>query len=195
VVQFGRVYQLVQTVKETTMGRHKIDAEANTTADAHAVYELLRDGATWPTWSPLGSFELERPGPEEREGLDAIRVFRTGRVCSRELIVELQPDRRLSYELLSGLPLRGYRANVDLEPTATGTTIHWRSSFDAKIPGTGWFYRAVLGRFIQRVADGLAAYAEGAVGAQAGAPATESVPADSRLGSADAVSDGAPRAA
>jgi hypothetical protein len=143
------------------MGRHKIDVEAHTSADTHTVYSLLRDGASWPTWSPLGSFRLEHEGDSEREGLGAIRLFKTGRTRSVERIVELVPDRRLSYELVSGLPLRGYRADVDLSPDGSGdgTTIHWRSSFDAKVPGTGWIYRLALQNFIGRTARGLADYA------------------------------------
>lgn len=33
------------------------------------------------------------------------------------------------------------------------------SSFRPKVPGTGWLYRRVLSRFIERCARGLAAYA------------------------------------
>jgi len=106
------------------------------------VYAPLRDGASWPVWSPLvGSFELERPGVDEPEGLGAIRVFRTGRVATREEIVELLPERRFSYVLLSGLAIRNYRADVDLEPTGRGTVLHWHSAFTAKVPGSGWLYR------------------------------------------------------
>jgi hypothetical protein len=153
------MYHLVHAPKEYTMGHKQIDVTATTTARPSDVYALLRDGSTWPTWSPLGSFELEREGASEREGLGAIRIFKTGRTRSCEEIVELIPDRRLSYALRSGLPLRGYRADVDLEPIDGGTTIHWRSSFDPKVPGTGWFYRLVLARFIARTARGLADYA------------------------------------
>jgi Polyketide cyclase / dehydrase and lipid transport len=156
------------------MGRQQIDVTATTNAAPDVVYSLLRDGSTWPTWSPLGSFELEREGGTEREGLDAIRAFRTGRICSRERIVELVPNRRLSYALESGLPLRGYRADVDLEPTEHGTTIHWRSSFEPKVPGTGWFYRRVLANFIGRTARGLAEHAARSASA-AGLPAAAAV--------------------
>lgn len=137
----------------------EIDVTAHSPADAATLYGLLADGATWPTWSPLESFTLERPGPSAPEGVGAIRVFRTGRIASREQIVELVPEKRLGYVLLSGLPLRGYRASVGLTPAGSGTDIHWRCSFNAKVPGTGWLYRRVLSRFIQRCADGLAAHA------------------------------------
>jgi len=138
----------------------QIDVSAHTTAPADAVYRLLADGSTWPTCSPIESFTLQDPGDSQPEGLGALRTFHTGRITSRERVVERVPGRRLSYIQLAGLPLRGYRANVDLEPAAGGgTDIHWRSSFTAKVPGTGWLYRRALSRFIQRCVDGLAAYA------------------------------------
>lgn len=110
-------------------------------------------------WSPIDAFALEREGREGGESLGARRIFHTGRATSHEEIVELRPDRRFSYALVSGLPLRGYRADVDLEPHDGGTSIHWHSRFHAKVPGTGMIFRRFLGGFIQRCADGLAAYA------------------------------------
>ncbi|MEE6262417.1 SRPBCC family protein [Plantactinospora sonchi] len=141
------------------MGRQQIDVRTRTAAGPATVYALLVDGAGWPSWSPLDTFTLESPGADEPEGVGAIRVFRTGRVTSRERVVERVPGRRFSYELLSGLPLRDYRADVDLTPDGTGTTIRWHSSFTARVPGTGWLYRRALDRFIRRCAEGLASRA------------------------------------
>lgn len=138
------------------MGVQRIDVSASTTAPAAAVYALLRDGASWPGWSPIGSFELESPGEQGGESLGAVRVFRSGRITGRERIVELVPDRRLSYVLLSGLAIKDYRADVDLTEGPGGTAIRWRSSFRAKVPGMGGIYRRTLTTFIQRSADGLA---------------------------------------
>ncbi|QRP48686.1 SRPBCC family protein [Amycolatopsis sp. FDAARGOS 1241] len=134
-----------------------ISVRARTPATPATVYALLCDGASWPRWSPLGSFELARPGAQEREGLGALRLFRTGRTRSCEEVIALEPDRRFGYALRSGLPLRDYRAYVDLTPVAGGTEIHWHSTFTGKVPGTGWFYRLVLHRFIERVVAGLVA--------------------------------------
>jgi hypothetical protein len=133
----------------------RISVRAVTAADADTVYALLRDGASWPRWSPLGSFELVRAGADEPEGLGAVRLFRTGGLRSYEEIVALEPGRRFGYALDHGLPLRDYVAYVDLSPVDGGTEIHWHSTFTAKIPGTGWFYRRFLGRFIGRVVAGL----------------------------------------
>lgn len=139
--------------------RHQhIDVHVSVPASPATVYALLRDGASWPTWSPLGSFELEQPAAQEPEGVGAIRVFRTGRSTTRERVAELLPDKRFSYELVSGLAIRDYRADIDLTPTPDGTDLHWHSTFRAKLPGTGWLYQRTLQRFIQRCADGLAAH-------------------------------------
>jgi uncharacterized protein YndB with AHSA1/START domain len=141
------------------MGRQRIEHHATTTADPATVYALLRDGASWPSWSPIDSFELEREGDGEREGVGAVRVFRSGRVTGRDTIVELVPDRRLSYTHVSSLPVRDYRGDIDLTPVAGGTEIRWVSAFDPKIPGTGFMLRRGLDGFIAALTDGLAAHA------------------------------------
>lgn len=137
-----------------------------TEAPPAAVYAALRDGSTWLHWTDLESFALERTGGDEPEGIGAIRVWRRGRYTFREEIVELVPGRRFSYTLLSGLAIRGYRADVDIEPDAAGGgTIRWHSSFLPKIPGTGWLYRRALEQTTRSFTEGLAAYAAARPGA------------------------------
>lgn len=123
------------------------------------VYRLLQDGASWPVWSPIGSFQLEREGRDGGESEGAIRAFKTGTVRSREEIVALRPDRALSYVALSGLPICAHRADVDLTPHDEGTTITWNEVFEPKIPGSGRVLRWFLQGFIQRCANGLATHA------------------------------------
>ncbi len=138
------------------MGRQRIEHHATTTADPATVYGLLRDGATWPVWGPLDSFELERPGADEPEGLGAVRIFRSGRVTGRDTIAELVENRRFSYTHVSSLPMKNYRADVDLTPTSEGTSIRWVSAFDPKIPGTGRVMRRGLDGFVSQLVNGLA---------------------------------------
>ncbi len=138
------------------MHRIEIEVVARSSADAASLFALLADGASWPDWSPIGSVELEAPGEGAPEGPGAIRVFRTGLVRSREQLVEVDPPSRLSYVLLSGLPVRHYRADVTLEAVDGGTVVRWHSGFNPKIPGTGWFFRRFLGTVIRRCATGLA---------------------------------------
>jgi Polyketide cyclase / dehydrase and lipid transport len=128
-------------------------------ASPAVVYDLLCSGATWPRWSPLGSFRLEQEGREGGESLGAIRVFTTVGVHSREELVGFEPGRSFSYTALSGLPIRDHRADVTLAESNGGTAICWREDFRAKVPGTGWLYERFLRWFVQRCADGLAGHA------------------------------------
>ena len=142
------------------MPRQRIEHRATTPADPATVYALLRDGATWPAWSSLETFVLERPGAGEPEGVGAVRRFTSGRVTGRDEVAELVPQRRFSYTHTSNIPVKHYRADVDLEPTAGGgTAIRWVSAFDPKIPGTGWLLRRGLDSFVAGLAHGLAAHA------------------------------------
>lgn len=93
------------------MRRRHINVTAQSRASVGEVVELLANGASWPSWSPIESFELERPGDAAPEGSGAIRVFRRGRTTGRDEI-EVIPNRRLSYASLSGLPVRNYRGEV-----------------------------------------------------------------------------------
>jgi uncharacterized protein YndB with AHSA1/START domain len=142
--------------------RQTIDITTTTTAAPAAVYALLADGASWPGWSPIDTFELEREGADEPEGVGAVRVFRNGRVVGRDTIVELVEDRRLGYTHVSSLPIKDYRATVDLEPDGSGTRIRWQASFAPTVPGTGPLLRRALGRFLRQCAEGLAEHAAAA---------------------------------
>ena len=129
----------------------------------------MTDGATWTSWSPIDSFELERPGSPPPEGVGAIRVFRMGRTTGRDEILELVPNRSFTYASRSGVQVRDYVGQVDLTPTDDGgTSIHWHSSFFPKPVGTGWIMQRALQRFLARCAVGLAEYA----GAAKDAPTT-----------------------
>jgi hypothetical protein len=77
-------------------------------------------------------------------------------------VVTVTPDKLFSYELVSGLAIRDYRAVVRLEAAGDNTAIHWRSTFRPKVPGTGWIYTRQLGRFIGLTLNGLVAAAESA---------------------------------
>ena len=141
------------------MGRQRIEHDATTTADPATVYALLRDGAAWPAWAPIESFELERPGADEPEGVGAVRCSARGRVVGRDAIAELVPDRRFSYTHASNLPIRDYRADVDLEPAPAAGRRSAGCPFDPKVPGTGGLLRRGLDGFVAKLAHGLAEHA------------------------------------
>lgn len=140
-----------------SVGLQDIDVRKATRANPDAVYRLLDDSASWPAWTPIDSFELVEPAG--RDGLGEVRRFRTGRVRVKERIVERVPGRRLAYVLLEGLPVRDYRAEIDLAPDYAGTRLRWHTTFRAKVPGSGWLYRRVLQKATQGFVDGLAEHA------------------------------------
>jgi Polyketide cyclase / dehydrase and lipid transport len=142
------------------MAQQVIDHTATTSADPMAVYALLADGSTWPEWSPIGAFQLLDPGQGSPEGLGAVRLFTTGRHRSRERVVACRPGESFSYVLEGGLAVRDYRAVVTLTAVDGGTSVNWRSTFRAKVPGSGGLYRRQLGAFVQETLDGLASAAE-----------------------------------
>lgn len=121
-------------VADRWVRRQHVQVEVRTSGDPATVYALLRDGASWPLWSPIESFELEWAGADEPEGIGAIRIFRRGRVTGRDQVAELVPDRRFGYRHLSGLPVRDYRATIDLDPDDGGTRIRWQVSFLPRLP-------------------------------------------------------------
>jgi uncharacterized protein YndB with AHSA1/START domain len=142
---------------EKAMGQIEVRAEAQTSAGPARVFALLKDGSTWTEWSMFSSYALERPGPIDPLGVGSVRVFATRISKTREEVVEIVPDQRLSYTLLSGLPFVGYRADVELEPRAGGgTLIRWSSRFRVKRFGTGWFWSWIMKRSLRTVAGQLA---------------------------------------
>jgi hypothetical protein len=138
------------------MVQQVIEHEVSTTASPTEVFALLANGSTWPSWSPLGSFQLLEPGTGTPEGVGALRLFVTGRHQSRERVVTVRPDEEFSYTVEGDKRLRDYQAVISLTPGPQGTTIRWRSTFSTQPPLVGGFYRWVLGGFIGRTVRGLA---------------------------------------
>lgn len=133
----------------------QIDVTARSGASPERVWALLADARSWSRWAPFDDATVE-----EGEGAGELRRFRRGRRTTRERVTAFEPPRRFGYELVSGIPIRDYRAEVTLAPVGEGTEIRWRSSFRPKLPGTGALARRQLQRFIAQTAEGLAREAE-----------------------------------
>ncbi len=78
---------------------------------------------------------------------------------SREEVLTWDPSTHLAYTILSGFPVRNYRADVTLSPDAGGTRILWAATFDELVPGTARLTELMLRRMIGGFASGLARYA------------------------------------
>jgi uncharacterized protein YndB with AHSA1/START domain len=134
----------------------EIEVRETIAAPAGAIWALLADAAGWARWSAFIESSLDRaaPGPDP-DGVGAIRRFKSRYTTTGEEVVAFEEARHLAYVVLSGMPIRDYRADVTLTPTAGGgTEITWHSTFRPKLPGTGHLIGSGLRRFMRElVAD------------------------------------------
>lgn len=144
------------------MAGWSIERRALSEAPVERVWELLADARSWSSWSRLTASGLaeDAPGPDPN-AVGALRRFSVGPGASLERVVVYDPPCHLAYELVSGLPIVGYRADVALAPRpAGGTSIEWRASYRRRPPVVGAAIHAFLGWFLQDTADRLARAAE-----------------------------------
>ena len=123
-----------------TDGQLHVEAEGVSRATPEAVWSLVADATTFSQWGPWDASGYERPGVDSPGGVGAVQRLRSGRTTSREQIVEVDVGRRLVYTVIGGIPVRNYRGEVTLAPTAGGTHIRWAATWD----------RSLLGRLVQR---------------------------------------------
>ena len=141
-------------------GRRTFVVRARSSAPLEVVWPLVGEAKRWKEWSFLDRSELERTGAPDPDGVGALRRFSRLGVGSREEVVAWEPPRHLAYTIVSGMPVRSYRADVVLEPVGTGTAISWSVAFDERFSGTGSMLGLVLHSIITRFAKSLAAHAD-----------------------------------
>jgi len=137
--------------------------EGDSSASPDAVFAVLADATRWKEWAGWFVRESfwEREGTPPPGGVGAVKRLGGKPIYSREETVEYDPPRHYAYRILSGQPVKSYRADVDLAPADNGGThIRWSFRFEPKIPGTGAFMRFYLGRIVAGFPRRLAAYAE-----------------------------------
>jgi polyketide cyclase/dehydrase/lipid transport protein len=130
-----------------------IDIRKTTPAEPAAVWRLLGDSFTWPSWTPIEWVIVDRHG--DKQGLGEMRTIKLGRSRLREEIIERQVESTLSYKLSSGRPLRHYHVDIDLTPLPEGTEIRWYTTVRSRVPGLGWLYRREMRKMSQQFVDGL----------------------------------------
>jgi hypothetical protein len=137
------------------------DLTVHAAAPPDVVFAVLADATRWHEWAGvmIATSEWEREGDPPPGGVGAIRRLGRAPVYGREQIVEYDPPVHLAYTIVSGIPVRGYHADIDLRVDATGTTIRWSGAFEPKVPGTGALLARVLRHVVLGYARGAAAEA------------------------------------
>ena len=141
-------------------GRWSAEARARSSAPVDEVWPLIGEAHRWKEWSFLDRSDLARDGTPVPDGVGALRRFTRHGIGSTEEVVAYDPPHHLGYAILTGFPVRHYRADVMCEPDGTGTAITWSATFDEKIPGTGRLMVVVVRRLIEGFATGAAGYAD-----------------------------------
>jgi uncharacterized protein YndB with AHSA1/START domain len=137
---------------------HSYEVTARSSAPPERVFALLADATSWPRWAGpvIAHGSWERQGDPPPGGVGAIRKLGRWPQFGREEIVAYEPPTHHAYTMLSGQPVRNYRADVRLTPDGAGTLVTWGATFDPVVPGTGRLlsamYRRLIGSFARRVA-------------------------------------------
>jgi hypothetical protein len=134
------MFQLVH-LRGLTMDKLRVAAEATTRAAPETVWALVSDVTRYPEWGPWSATGYRQPGTDSPRGPGAVQWLRSARrtylrySTSVERIVAVEPGRRLAYEVIGGIPVRHYRAEVALAPAAGGTHIEWTAAWDSTLMG------------------------------------------------------------
>jgi uncharacterized protein YndB with AHSA1/START domain len=129
-------------------------------APRDVVWSVMTDHVRYARWGRSKQVTMEREGSPDPNGLGAIRVFHAGPSKVREEVVALDPPARLVYRLVSGVPVRDYRSEMQLEEDGDVTVLTWTSSFAERIPLTGRFLTRMMSTAVDGFAAGIKAEAE-----------------------------------
>ena len=139
----------------------EIDVYRHAEAPIEAVWTVISDHRGYVGWAKIPSSELEVEGTPEPDGVGAIRCLGAPPLVAREQVVAFDPPHAMSYTILSGLPVEGYRADVVLETTSDGgTDIRWKGRFVAAPIGLTGVMRRILETALTQLADGAVREAE-----------------------------------
>ncbi|MDP9796156.1 uncharacterized protein YndB with AHSA1/START domain [Catenuloplanes nepalensis] len=122
------------------------DVQAVSAAPPAAVFALVSDVTTWPSWQAISSARPD--GDEWVLGGGPRTVIR---------VTEIVPDRSLSYIETSETLWRGYRATIEVTPDpGGGSRIRWHATFRSRPRFLDPFWAWANGRVIRHHADQLA---------------------------------------
>jgi uncharacterized protein YndB with AHSA1/START domain len=144
------------------MSQLQVSAEQTARAEPEAIWALVSDASRYPQWGPWSAGGYQSPGGTSPRGPGAVQWLRSSHraylryATTIEKILEADEGRRLAYTVLKGIPVRNYRGEVTLTPTADGTQVRWAATWDATLGGR-IVLRTLRKLYPQIVADLVAA--------------------------------------
>jgi uncharacterized protein YndB with AHSA1/START domain len=120
------------------------ELESRFDAPADIVWDVLTDHRAYQEWGAVKSASLETNGFPDVNGVGAVRRLADGPFVIREKVLEFEPKTRFVYTVLSGPPVRDYRATVTLDPRGDATVVRWRVAFRGKLPLVGLLVKPVV---------------------------------------------------
>ena len=99
-------------------------------------WAVLADHVGMSSWGPGLKVSMDKTGTDDPNGVGAVRRISTPGPMPAivEEVTAFEPERHLAYRALSGVPLRGYRAEVELAEFEGKTGIKYTVYADSRIP-------------------------------------------------------------
>ena len=114
-----------------------------------ALWDVVSDHAGMVQWLPVGMSLLEVEGRGHRDGVGAIRSLTSAQGTLVERVTTFDARRHtLSYELVSGLPLRQCTGFIRIHPHAVGSVFSTEITAESRIPGASAIFGLLMTRLI-----------------------------------------------
>jgi len=112
------------------------------------VWSALANHEGMSAWAPGLQATLDKVGAAERNGVGAVRRISVPGPAPAivEEIVAFEPDAKLGYKALSGVPFKEYAGEVALRPAGSGTEIRWTLRITERVPVVEKAAAAVVAR-------------------------------------------------
>jgi uncharacterized protein YndB with AHSA1/START domain len=146
------------------MARLHVEAEKTIQAPPSTVWALVSDATTYSQWGPWRKAEYRTEGEASPHGVGAVYSLESSQrygfrhPVSVEKIVASDEGRHLAYTVISGIPVRNYRADITITPASGGTHLRWEATWDQTLGGR-LVHRSLRVLYPQIVADLAAAAA------------------------------------
>src|SRR3954447_23027094 len=134
----------------------EVRVRAHAAAPLATTWSVLADQSGMAAWTPARAATIEHQGDPRPAGVGTIRVLSLSPLTIREQITAVDEPTRLTYRLLSGIPVRDYVGETILTGTDTATEILWRVTLTPRWPRTTFAVR----RVVRALAKGLARQSE-----------------------------------